>query len=214
MVDILIFVLGAIAANRGGDPPAILGFRGASGAIQFLLANALFFGGLYAAFLVFTRLLGQKAIIDAFVWHFPMIGPCVRALVVGRFALAMQLTLDAAVPLAEALRLSFDATGNAAFASQADAVQAAVEDGDDLTVALGSGRMFPTDFLTMIAVGEEGGRLVEIMRHQAANYQDEARRLMQGATRMASGLVWLVYAVFMVGAIFRIAGSVMGNVGM
>jgi type II secretory pathway component PulF len=210
VVALLIFVLGAIAESHGNRAPEVMGFRGGAGAIQFLLVCAGLSCGIYAAYQFLTRGLGQQATVDGLMLRLPVIGPCVEALVVGRFALALKLTLDSTMPLAEAVRLAFQASGNAAFARQEDAVLAGVEDGEDLTIALGHGWLMPSDFLTMAAVGEEGGRLVEIMRHQATHYFEEAGRRMQAATRLASGLIWFGYAGLMVVGIFRIAGNVIG----
>jgi type IV pilus assembly protein PilC len=213
VVALLVFLLGAIAQARGAQAQGVLGFQGTAGAIRFLLVNAALFGGIYLAYRLVTRVLGQQAAVDSLLLRLPGIGPCLQALVIGRFALAMQMTLDTALPLGKALRLSLEATGNAAFARQGDAIIGAVEEGEDLTVALGRGRLFPLDFLGMVAVAEEGGRVVEIMRHQASYYHQEAGRRMQALTRSATGLIWLVYVVFMVVAIFQVAGIYFGALG-
>ena len=44
----------------------------------------------------------------------PLVGPCLRALALGRFALALSLTMEAGLSLGKALRQSLAATGNAA----------------------------------------------------------------------------------------------------
>jgi type IV pilus assembly protein PilC len=213
IVALLIFVLGAIAESHGAAAPPVLGFRGTTGAILFLLTWAGLFAAAYAAYAILTQALAQQAIVDGLLLQLPVIGPCVQAVVVGRFALAMQLTLDTSMPLAEALQLSYAAAGNAAFARHADAVAAAVQEGDELTVALSRGQFMPADFLGMVAVAEEGGRLVEMMRHQAAYYHEEANRRLQAATRLASGLIKVLYIVLMALGIFQIAGGVIGVVG-
>jgi type IV pilus assembly protein PilC len=213
IVALLIFVLGAIAESHGNPAPAVLGFRGAGGAILFLLTCAGLFAGIYALYAFLTRGLAQQDFVDGLMLQLPVIGPCIQAVVVGRFALAMQLTLDSSMPLSEALHLSYDATGNAAFAHQAEVAAAAVQDGEELTVALSRGHFMPADFLGMVAVAEEGGRLVEMMRHQAAHYHEEAARRMQSATRLASGLIKLLYIALMALGIFQIAGGVIGVVG-
>jgi type IV pilus assembly protein PilC len=213
IVALLIFVLGAVAQSHGAAAPAVLGFRGTSGAILFLLTWVGLFAAAYAAYAILTRALAQQVVVDSLLLQLPVIGPCVQAVVVGRFALAMQLTLDTSMPLTEALQLSYAAAGNAAFAQHADDVAAAVQDGEELTVALTRGQYMPSDFLSMVAVAEEGGRLVEMMRHQAAYYHEEAARRMQAATRLASGLIKVLYIVLMALGIFQIAGGVIGVVG-
>jgi type II secretory pathway component PulF len=213
IVALLIFVLGAVAASHGAAAPSVLGFRGTTGAILFLLSWFGLFAAAYATYAILTRALPQQAVVDGLLLQLPVIGPCVQAIVVSRFALALQLTLDTSMPLREALELSYAAAGNAAFARHADTVASAVEEGDELSVALGRGQFMPPDFLSMVAVAEEGGRLVEMMRHQAAYYHEEASRRIQAATKLASGLIKVLYIVLMALGIFQIAGGVIGVVG-
>src|SRR5262249_40047330 len=152
--------------------------------------------------LVLTRTLRHKAGLDAWLLRVPALGPCLQALALGRFALAARMTLDSDLPIAEALRLGMLATGNAAYAARTDAVLAALEEGEPLTEALSRARIFPQDFLNMVAVGEEGGRVPEVLRHQAEHYHDEAGRRLGVLVRTATTCVWLAYATFTIIAIF------------
>ena len=52
------------------------------------------------------------------------------------------------------------------FTSRAPGIIQALKNGKDLTFALTQSRLFPEDFLSMIATGEEGGRVPEIMRQR------------------------------------------------
>jgi type II secretory pathway component PulF len=134
-------------------------------------------------------------------------------LALSRFALALRLTLETGMPIARALRLSLEATGNAAFVAATEPIVAAVRAGKDLTLALGEARRFPEPFLHMVAVAEEGGRVPEMMQHQAAVYQDEAERRLRALFRTVGWAVWLAYAVFMVTLIFRLASIYFAAVG-
>src|SRR5262249_45192917 len=94
IVALLIFALGAIAESRGTPPPAGLGFRGASGALLFLLIVAGLVTAAIMGYRVLTRRLGRQTAVDGLMLRLPVIGPCVQDLVISRFALALQLTLD------------------------------------------------------------------------------------------------------------------------
>jgi type II secretory pathway component PulF len=205
VIALLIFVLGMIAQSHNSKGPGILGFSGAAGSIVFLLLS---FGTIFllvAGYMILTRTLKQKPAIDAFLLRVPVLGPCIEAIVLGRFAVALQLTLETGMPIKQALRLSLQATGNAAFAAKTGVVVEAVKAGESLTEALSKCRLFPETFMSMVAMAEEGGRVPEIMRHQAEVYHEEAARRLTALTRMASGGVWLLYAIFMIVAIFKIA---------
>jgi type II secretory pathway component PulF len=213
VLTLLIYVLGVLAQSRGTQPQGVFGLRGPSGALTFLLSVAGLFAGVYLLYWLVTRCLGHQVSFDRAVLCLPAVGPCLRVFAVGRFALAAQLTLDSSLPTAQAVRWSLEATGNAAFQSKADVIARAVKKGEAMTVALSRGRIFPAEFLSMIAVAEEGGRLVEMMQHQAAHYREEGERRLKALTRALTFAIWLVYAVFMVSFIMQLAGNYLRALG-
>lgn len=202
----LIFILGFIAEmnNTTAMDPIGVG-TGTGGALRFL---AIMFGSLAAlagGYFLATRLLQQRAVIDTFLLNLPAIGPCLFALAMSRFCVAMQVTLETAMPIDEALDLSLRATGNAAFAARSEQVQETLRSGEELTVALVETRLFTEEFQTIVATGEESGRLPEVMKHQAKYYEEEAERKLTIMTKLSSFGVWAVVAVIIIIAIFRIA---------
>jgi type II secretory pathway component PulF len=209
IIGLLIFVLGAIASSRGAAPPRVFGFAGTAGAVAFLAAC---FGTMALVYIGFKKL-KQVSAFDAVFLRLPALGPCLQALVLSRFSLALHLTLDSALNIGKALRLSLEATGSGVFQAQADRIAKQLQAGGDLTVALTETRLFPNDFLNIVAVAEEGGRLPEVMKQQAAYYHEEAQRRMKVLTRMLSLSVWLIYAGIMIAAIFHLAGIYLGALG-
>ena len=184
--------------------PVGLGLSGPEGALIFLASVfglLLFFAALY---LVGTRLLGGRAFVDGFLLRTPILGPCLRALALTRFCLALRLTLETGMPIARALRLSFRATGNAAFADRLDRAVAAVKEGQELTAALTATGLFPEEFRHILSVAEESGRLPEVLRQEADHYHDEAGRRTAALTTALTVLVWLIVAGFIVFFVFRV----------
>ena len=205
VIALMIFVLGMIGQANNAKGPGILGYSGGAGALVFLLLS---FGSIFllvTIYMILTRTLRHKAAIDAFLLRVPVLGPCIEALVVGRFAIAFYLTLETGMPIKQSVRLSLQATGNAAFTARTGAVLEAIKAGEDLTLALSKCRLFPEQFMSMVAMAEEGGRVPEILRHQAEYYHEESSRRLTALTKMATGGVWLLYAIFMIVAIFKIA---------
>jgi type IV pilus assembly protein PilC len=206
IIALVIFVLGLINAQHKTQPPAILGMRGTSGALQFLVLSLGSIVLAVVVYLLLQRSLRYKAPVDYFLLWVPSVGKCLEAMAVSRLALALQLTLDSGLPITEALRLSLRATGNAAFEAQIPQVVAALKAGDTLTEALSKCRsVLPADFLMMVATAEEGGRVPEMMKHQANYYHEEAGRRLQTLAKVVTGAVWLIYAGFTIAAIFSIA---------
>ena len=203
----LIFVLGLLPQNQGRAPaydPLGLGLLGAPGALIFL---GVVFGGLLGLaglYLLVTRALRQGAAVDTALLAVPVVGPCLRALALSRFCLALRLTSETGMSVNRALRLALRATGNGAFASGTDAAETAVRAGDDLTVALKKTGLFPGEFLHILAVGEESGRLTDVLHHQAENYHEEAGRRLAVLTAVAGYGVWAAIGAVIIFAIFRL----------
>ncbi|MCI0684471.1 MAG: type II secretion system F family protein [Gemmataceae bacterium] len=202
----LIFILGLIGQSRGAAPVRIFGLSGTGGALTFLAAT---FGSMAAIWLLGRWLMGsprQSAPVQAVLLRLPALGPALYSLVMGRFAMALHLTLDSGLSIVKGLKLSLQATGNGCFMSKSDGIAHALKNGDTLTNALCQSRLFDAEFVNIVAAAEEAGRVPEMMRHQADYWHEEAARRLGTLARLATFLVWLLYAGFMVYAIFQIAG--------
>ena len=210
----LIYILGMIAASRNTQPMKLFGLSGASGAMLFLLYSFGTVAVLYAFYRIAGPLLREKPGFDALLLRIPGIGPCLEAFTLGRFAMGLYLTLDSGMSIVKALRLSLIATGNSAFTYQTETITLALKNGQPLIEALTLSGLFSPEFLEIIAVGEEGGRIPEVMRQQAEYYHEEAARRLTIATRLAGLLVWLIYAAFMIWAIFNVASMYLGALGV
>lgn len=209
----VLIVLGSINAARGGAAPRIFGLSGVLGAVLLLVLVGAGIALGFVAFAAAKRKLLHRPAIDALLLHVPRLGPCLKTLALGRFALALQITLDSGMSVAQALRLALAATGNGAFVGVTPAVEQALKKGNALTTALKEARLFPQDLLDMVAVGEESGRVPEVLRHQAHHYAEEAQERMTALSRTIARAVWLAYVVFMAAAIFQIAGIYLHALG-
>lgn len=209
----MILLLG-IVAPAGTKPfdPLGLGLSGPSGAATFLMLAFGSIGGLLAGYWILTRILRQGAAVDAVLLRIPVLGPCLRALALMRFCLALRLTLETGMSISSAMRLCLRATGNEAFVAQTATVVDAVKGGEDLTTSLSLTGLFPEEFLHILAVAEEGGRVTEVMRHQSDYYQELAARRMTVLTMAASAVVWAMVAILIIIVIFRLAFFYLGMI--
>jgi type IV pilus assembly protein PilC len=209
----LMVILGLIA-RAGSAPLDPLGFglTGTGGAEIFL---GVIYGSLAALFILYlliSRSLEQKAAIDRILLRIPAIGPFLKALCLARLALTMRLTMDSSMPVVKAVKLCFQATGNAAFAKDGQKVQDAVRAGDNLSEALARCSLLPDEFLSIVASAEQGGRVPEAMAHQAEYYEEESVRRLAVLTKVAGFAVWAFVAALIIMAIFRLFGIYMGAI--
>jgi type IV pilus assembly protein PilC len=210
----LILILGMIADSRGGPPldPLGLGLAGPSGAAIFLgvvFGILLGLGGIY--WLLTRRLGGAK--MQTILLGLPAIGPCIRALALSRFCMALRLTTETGMSIVKAMRLSLKATGNAAFVSQSELIQGELRRGEELTLALTRSGLFPEEFQHILAVAEESGTLDQVLAHQAEHYHEESGRRLAILTSLAGYAVYGMVGLVIIVAIFRIANWYVGLLG-
>jgi type IV pilus assembly protein PilC len=183
---------------------------GPTAALRFLLIVFGLLASLVAAYFVVTRTLKQKAAVHRLLLRLPAVGPCLESLALMRLSLALHLTMDTSLPVADALDRSLKATGNAAYMACSEAAQDAVRRGDSMSEALAVGGILPTRFLNILATAEVGGQIPEMMRHQAEFYEEEAALRLTVLTRAAGYAVWLFVAILIIWLIFRMALSYIG----
>jgi type IV pilus assembly protein PilC len=209
VVAALLWVVGFVARMSGGLPldPLGLGLTGGGGALLFLFLVFGSLGALAGAYLLAARSLRHRAAADALLLRVPALGPCLQAFALARFSLGLRLTLEAGMPIADALALALEATGNAAFAEAAPAVTDVVRRGDELVTALATDGLFPEEYREAIAVGEQSGRLPQVLHKQAEVYDEEAGRRLAILAGTASYAVWIAVGAFIILLIFRIFSS-------
>lgn len=212
----MIYILGLIGSMQNSKPfdPLGIGLTGTNGALAFLFIGFGSMFGLIFGYMLASRSLRYGGAVDRFLLGLPVIGPCMMALALARFCLALRLVLDTSLRLKEGLTLALRATGNSAFMAKAPMVTEAIKAGDDLTTALGKTKLFPEMFMSVLAVGEESGRVPEVMQHQSVHYQEEAALRMTVLTRVAGFAVWTIIAAIIIVAIFRIFMAYLAQIQM
>jgi type IV pilus assembly protein PilC len=210
VVALLIYIMGLlppIPGPEGGNKPLDplgLGLSGPRGALVFLGSVCGILAAAAALFYLVRRLMSRRAVVERVLLLVPGIGPCLQALAITRFCIAGRLMFETSLSVVKTLRLAFLATDNPAFVAVSPRVEASLRQGNSINTSFSRANIFPEKFLSAVGMGEESGRLPEAFRHQAEEYDDEARRRLGWLTRLGSWLVWLGVAVVIVTCIFRI----------
>jgi len=138
------------------------------------LALAAIGGGLLLHHLVNRtkrgRLLRDRALLRA-----PLIGPVLIKSAMSRFASIFAILQTSGVLVLDALRILSETVGNAAIAAEFEKVRSMLEEGHGIAGPLRSARYFPPMLINMVAIGEETGRLDEMLREVSAHYDVEVR---------------------------------------
>jgi len=109
-----------------------------------------------------------SAVWDKFKLKLPFIGPVFRSAALGRFARTLGTLVKSGVSLLPALKIVENTIGNQVLAAQIARVAEETRGGDSLAAPLRKLGIFPRTVVQMIAVGEESGKLDEMLLKVAA----------------------------------------------
>ena len=103
----------------------------------------------------------------------PVVGSIFRRSLLGRFARSFAMMLKAGVPLTTSLSLVADAVNNQFMGQRILAMRQNIERGENLSRVAQSSNLFTPMVLQMINVGEETGRVDELLAEVASFYERE-----------------------------------------
>lgn len=110
---------------------------------------------------------------DRFKLFLPVLGELLRLSVLSRVTRSLAISLEAGLPMIQALTLLSRAAGNEYLAEQLVHVRDAVERGEPLSRAAAGVGIFPPIVLQMVLVGEETGELTRLLTEVSGFYQRE-----------------------------------------
>jgi len=133
---------------------------------------ALIGAGLYYLFR-WTRAEG-KIQWDTFKLRIPVLGNVLRTIAVGRFARTLGALTKGGVIILEALSVVRDTLGNELLGREIDAVAEKVKRGEPLAEPLSESGHFPPLLVQIVSIGEQTGKLDELLLNAAETFDSEA----------------------------------------
>ena len=116
---------------------------------------------------------------DRIVLRLPIIGEVVLKSETARFARVLGTLLKSGVPVLTALGVVRELTGNQVLGRAIERVSEGVRRGAGIAVPLREAQTFPAMAVHMVRVGEETGRLEEMLVKVAGDFESEVRRLVK-----------------------------------
>lgn len=120
-----------------------------------------------------TKTLGRIT-WDAFKLKIPVLGSVLRTIAVGRFARTLGSLTQGGVTILEALGVVRDTLGNELMGREIDAVAEAVKRGESLAGHLEESGYFPPLLVQITSVGEQTGKLDELLLNAAETFDSDA----------------------------------------
>lgn len=143
--------------------------------------------------------------LDRSMLRWPLVGELVGKIETARFSRSLGTLLHNGVPLLGALKIAKNTVGNRIMAKAVEESADSLKQGESLTKTLLGKNVFPPYALHMLRVGEETGRMEELLREVADIYDDEVKTSVKQMLALLEPMLILIMAV----AILVIIGSVL-----
>ena len=177
--------------------------------ILLLIAGVLF------VFKVLIKNIEVKRRVDGFKFKLPIFGKLSKMVAMTEFSRTLGLLVGAGVSLVEGLKISSKTTSNILVEEAILFSADQVEKGMRLSSVLAQVEFFPSIVPQMIGVGEETGKMDEVLTKVSNFFQTESEQSVKGLTTameplimivLGVGVLFLVMAILM--PIYNLTGSI------
>ncbi len=173
-------------------------------ASTYLKDNAIILGGWVVGVIILMIIVNRfhygKLFFDSIKFRMPLIGAIVSKGSVARFSRTLSTLMSAGVPVLNALNIVRDTAGNELVATAVQTIHDAVKEGEGIAGPLSITRVFPQMMVSMVEVGEETGRLPEMLDKVADVYEEEVDQAVSALTSLIEPIL-IVFLGGIVGVI-------------
>lgn len=138
--------------------------------------------------------------IDLLKLRLPVFGSLTLRVSISRFARTLGTLITSGVPILQALNIVRETAGNEVIARSVQSVHDSVKEGETVASPMESSGVFPSMVVSMVTVGEETGRLPEMLIKIADTYDTEVDAAVEGMTSIIEPIL-LVFLAGIVGTI-------------
>ena len=174
-----------------------------------LLALAIFFARQY------VRTEAGSRLLDNLKLNMPPFKGMFRRLYMARFTRMGQTLLVTGVPMLDMLAIAAEGVNNAVVAEEITRAAGKVQSGKALSAALQTEDYILPMVPQMIKIGEQSGRIDEMMGKTAQAYEDELDEEIQAISTMIEPIMMVILAIFagvLIGAVLFPIYSLVGSV--
>ncbi|OCL28140.1 type II secretion system protein F [Orenia metallireducens] len=140
--------------------------------------------------------------IDKLLLKVPLIGDLSTKLATARFSKTLSVLISSGVPIIESLDIVAKIMTNRVVAENILEAKKAITEGESMVLPLRHGRIFPKMLLQMVKIGEETGRLDEMLLRVSGFYEKEVEN-------KVNGMVSLIEPLLIVGLGIVVGGIVL-----
>lgn len=153
--------------------------------------------------------------LDLLKLRAPVVGELVLKMAVSRFSRTFGTLVASGVPMMRAMEVIGETAGNAVIAGAIASARNAIRDGQRISTPLAASGLFPTMVTHMIDIGEETGRLSEMLVKVSDFYDSEVDAAVKGLTSLIEpmlivfmGVVVGFIAISVMAPMFKLVSSI------
>jgi len=163
---------------------------------KIIIGSAVF----VVALIMLNKTKPGKFGIDYVKYHMPLFGPIISKTAIARFSRTLGTLMASGVPVLNSLNIVKETSGNELVANAVQKVHDAVKEGEGIAAPLSESGVFPQMVISMIEVGEETGKLPEMLDKIANTYEEEVDNAVGALTSMIEPLM-IAFLAIVVGTI-------------
>ncbi len=160
--------------------------------------------GIVVAFKLAVKTKQGRYAVDFAKYKMPLFGPIVSKTAISKFSRTLGTLMGSGVPVLSALQIVRDTAGNELVSNAIQQVHDAVKEGEPMAAPLAATKIFPEMVISMIEVGEETGKLAEMLNKIADTYDEEVDNAVGSLTSMIEPLMMVFLAVVVGGIVIAL----------
>jgi len=173
------------------------------GIAKSLVSYVIILAGLYGTW----KLMATSAVASVLV-QVPFFGTIVKKLALCRFTRTLGVGLQAGVSMGQCLETSISVTSNAWLEKELSSLKASIQRGGSLADGFKSVNALPSTIKEMITVGEQSGKLPEMLKKTSDFLEDDARHKIQVISKLLPIVFFLPIAGFVAYVIISMGTSI------
>ena len=127
--------------------------------------------------------------IDGVLLRTPILGQIVQGAAMASFATSLSTMIKAGVPILHGLEITISATMNTRVAHVLEQMRTGAREGRSLAEPLRNSEVFPAMVTQMVSVGEETGKLANMLDEIAKYYEEQVSTLLERLTSLIEPLL-------------------------
>jgi type IV pilus assembly protein PilC len=134
-------------------------------------------------------------VVDTYILKLPIVGNLKTKVILTEVTRTLALLVESGISIIEALEIVSGAADNVVFSKSIKQAAKEVEKGIPLAAAIGQYEHFPPIVSQMLAVGEETGKVGEVMFNVSKYFETEAEQAVKGLTTAIEPLMMILLGV-------------------